>query len=111
MIKRELRAEARIAVSQRGVLNSGESEWFPCLALDVSDHGFLILCTKTLSVGQVLQFRCELFPQKTLDCKIEIRHVGDSGIGTKISEIDNAGTGLLQSYLQEQYSTKLDKAG
>jgi hypothetical protein len=111
MKKSELRAKARIAVSQRGTLNSGEPAWFPCLVHDVSEHGFLIVCTKTLSVRQVLQFRCELFPQKTLDCKIEIRHVGDSGIGTKIVEIDNNGIGLLHSYLQEQYSTQLNKAG
>ena len=111
MKKRELRAEARIAVSHRGTLNSGEPAWFPCMVLDVSDHGFLILCTKILSVGQVLLFRCELFPQKMLDCKIEIRHAADSGLGTKIVEIDNKGTGLLQSYLQEQYSTRLNKSG
>jgi hypothetical protein len=110
MKKSERRAELRIAVSERGTLNSGEPEWFPCMVLDVSDHGFLIVCTKTLSVGQVLQFRCELFPQKTLDCKVEIRHATDSGLGTKIVEIDNKGTGLLQSYLQEQYSTRLNKS-
>jgi len=80
------------------------------MVLDVSDHGFLIVCTKTLSTGQVLQFRCELFPQKTLECKIEIRHATDSGLGTKIVEIDNKGTGLLQSYLQEQYSTRLNRS-
>jgi hypothetical protein len=50
--------------------------------------------------------RCELVPQKTLDCKIEIRHATDSGLGTKIVEIDNRGTALLQMYLQEQYSIK-----
>ena len=77
------------------------------MVVDVSDHGFLILCNKTLSVGQVLQFKCELNQQKTLDCKIEVRHATDSGMGVKIVEIDNKGTALLQSYLQEQYSTRL----
>jgi PilZ domain len=107
MKKRELRVERRITVSQRATLSFGEPVWFPCMVLDVSDHGFLILCNKTLSVGQVLQLRWELIPQKTLDCKIEIRHATDSGLGTKIVEIDDKGTALLQSYLQEHYSTGL----
>ena len=77
---------------------------------DMSDSGFLILCNKELSVGQVLDFRCELFPEKTLTCKIEIRHISESGMGTKIVEIDKKGTGLCQLYLQEQYSLKLNKS-
>lgn len=105
---RELRAEARISVRERGSLNSGDA-WFPCMIQDMSDSGFLILCSKELSVGQVLDFRCELFPEKTLNCKIEIRHINASGMGTKIMEINNRGTSLLQLYLQEQYSLKLNR--
>jgi len=91
-------------------LNSGDA-WFPCMVLDMSDNGFSIICTKELSVGQVLQFRCELYPGKYLDCKIEIRHVTEEGMGTKIVEIDEKGMNLCQSYLQEQYSDKLNKSG
>ena len=104
---RELRAEVRISVRERGSLNSGEA-WFPCMVQDLSDSGFQILCSKDLSVGQVLDFRCELFPEKTLNCKIEVRHMSPSGMGTKITEIDKRGTGLVQLYLQEQYSLKLN---
>ena len=104
---RELRAEARISVRERGSLNSGDA-WFPCMVQDMSDSGFQILCGKELSVGQVLDFRCELFPEKTLNCKIEIRHINGSGMGTKIIEIDKRGTSLVQLYLQEQYSLKLN---
>ena len=109
---RELRAEARIAVRERGSLkgeslNTGDV-WFPCIVQDMSDSGFLILCGKDLSVGQVLDFRCELFPEKTLNCKIEVRHISPSGMGTKIIEIDKRGTGLIELYLQEQYSLKLN---
>ena len=104
---RELRAEARIAIREKGSLNSGDA-WFPCVVQDMSDSGFQILCGKELSVGQVLDFRCELFPEKTLNCKIEIRHINGSGMGTKITEIDKRGTSLLQLYLQEQYSLKLN---
>jgi hypothetical protein len=109
---RELRAEARIAVKEKGSLSAGSlntgDAWFPCVVQDMSDSGFQILCSKDLSVGQVLEFRCELFPEKTLNCKIEVRHISPSGMGTKVTEIDRRGTGLIQLYLQEQYSLKLN---
>jgi hypothetical protein len=80
--------------------------------MDMSDHGFALVCNKPLVVGQVLDFRCELFPQKTLDCKVEIRHFSDdAGAGTKITEIDQQALKLLQLYLQEQYSGKLNQSG
>jgi hypothetical protein len=74
----------------------------------MSDSGFLILCSKDISVGQVLEFRCELFPEKTLTCKIEVRHISAAGMGTKVTEIDRRGSGLVELYLQEQYSLKLN---
>jgi len=110
MRPKELRAEARILVRQRGTLNAGE-EWFPCLIHDMSGIGFLIICTRELAVGQVLDFRCELFPAKRVECKIEVRHVGDAGVGTKIIEIDPRGADLCQLFLQEQYSEKLNRSG
>jgi hypothetical protein len=109
---RELRAEARIAVRERGALRRGivstDDAWFPCMVQDMSDSGFLILCSKELSVGQVLDFRCELFPEKTLTCKIEVRHLSANGAGTKVAEIDNRGASLIKLYLEEQYSLKLN---
>ena len=109
---RELRAEARIAVKERaslkeGALGTGE-EWFPCMVQDMSDSGFLILCGKEVPVGQVLDFRCQLFPERTLNCRIEVRHVSTKGMGTKVVEIDNRGASLVKLYLEEQYSLKLN---
>jgi len=110
MATRDSRGEARIAVNRRASLNSGDA-WFPCMVLDISDNGFLLLCTKELAVGQVLQFKCEPFPEKRLECKIEVRHVSDAGVGTKIVEIDKKGSALHQLFLQEQYSGKLNQSG
>ena len=114
---RELRAEARIAVKEKGSLKGGAStagsltvgdDWFPCMVQDMSDSGFLILCSKDLAVGQVLDFRCPLFPEKTLTCKIEVRHVSAKGVGTKVAEISDRGVNLIKLYLEEQYSLKLN---
>ena len=110
MITGELRAEARIAVRQRGTLKA-EIDWFPCLIHDMSGGGFLIMCTREVAVGQVLDFRCELFPGRRLECKIEVRHISDATIGTKIVEIDQRGRDLCQLFLQEQYSEKLNRSG
>jgi hypothetical protein len=104
---RELRAGARLAVKERASLSFGDA-WFPCMVQDMSDAGFLILCGKELAVGQVLEFKCELFPDKTLTCKVEVRHVGSAGMGAKVVEIDGRGTRLIELYLQEQYSLKLN---
>ena len=110
MKMRNLRAEARIAVSQRAELNSGDA-WFPCRVLDMSDNGFLLVCNKALAVGQILDLRCELYPAKLLECKVEIRHADETGIGTRIVEIDRKSIGLCQLFLQEYYSDKLNKSG
>jgi hypothetical protein len=114
---RELRAEARIAVKEKGVLKEGAvaaaalavgDEWFPCMVQDMSDSGFHILCSKELAVGQLLDLKCELFPGRTLACRIEVRHVGSKGAGTKVVEIGERGANLIKLYLEEQYSLKLN---
>ena len=113
---RELRAEARISVKEKASLRGGtlvaaataEDGWFPCVVQDISDTGFLILSSKEVAVGQILEFRCQLFPEKTLNCKIQVRHVSPNGMGTKVVEIDSRGSRLIELYLEEQYSLRLN---
>jgi hypothetical protein len=75
----------------------------------MSDGGFLIMPTVTVEEGQILDFGFELYPGKSVACKIEVRHVGDSGVGARIKEIDDENARLCQLYLQEHYSSKLDR--
>lgn len=105
-----LRAGARIAVNQRAELNSGTA-WFPCRILDMSDNGLLLVCNKSLVVGQILDLRCELYLGKRLECKVEIRHADEAAIGTRIVRIDRRSIDLLQLFLQEHYSEHLNKSG
>ena len=128
-----LRAGVRIAINRKAELNfvdarpeldftvtpeqgqgaeliSGDG-WFPCKLLDISDQGFLLVCNKTLAVGQILSLRWELYPEKLLECKVEIRHIYESGIGTKIVEMDAKSIALCQLFLQEHYSDRLNKSG
>ena len=106
MTTHELRAEARIPVTQRGSLSAGDV-WFPCMVLDVSNSGFLMVCNKQLVAGQIFDFRCELYPGKFLDCKIEVMHSNDDSAGTMITEIDEKATQLFHMYLEEKYAVKL----
>lgn len=106
----DLRAEARITVRQRGSLKA-EIDWFPCLIHDMSGSGFLLICSRRVEVGQTLDFRCELFPGKRLECRVEVRHVSDEGVGAKIIDIDDRGANLCQLFLQEQYSERLNRSG
>ena len=108
MTTHELRAEARVPVTQRGKLSAGDA-WFPCMVLDMSNSGFLMVCNRKLEVGQILDFRCELYPEKFLDCKIEIMHTNDDAAGVMITEIDEKTMSLLQAYLEERFAVKLDK--
>ena len=110
MRAKDLRAYARVLVSHRGTLNSGD-DWFPCLIVNMSENGIMMLSNRDLPVGQFLEFRCELFPGQFLECKLEVIHVSDSGLGTKIIKIDKRGTSLYELFLQEQYADKLNTFG
>lgn len=103
MANKELRAELRIAVSRRGALSAG-SQTFPCVVQDLSDSGMLFMCTRPLIVGQTMEFKCELLPDRTLECVIEIVHASDVGVGAKIIEIDEKSAKLIQLFLQEHFS-------
>jgi len=107
MSTRELRAEARIAVTRRGKLSTGDP-WFPCTVLNMSNNGFLMAADQQLGVGQILEFRCELYPGQVLDCMTEVMHSNDDSAGVMITEIDENGTRMLQTYLEQQDAVKLD---
>ena len=110
MRTKDLRADMRIPVNQRGTLNSGDA-WFPCLIEDMSESGILIMSNREFSVGQVLDFRCEVFTGKMLECKLEVRHVEETSLGTKIIEIDEEAISLCHDFLEEQYGHRLAKVG
>ena len=110
MRTQEQRAEPRVPISRRGTLKSGEI-WFPCLVQDMSKKGFFLVSSREHQVGQSLEFRCALFPEKHLECKVEVKHVNEMGVGAQIVQIDQKGIDLCQLYLQEQYADRLNKSG
>ena len=107
MKAKDLRAVTRVPVTQRGSLKFGDT-WKPCLILDMSESGILLMSNLEFPVGITLDFKCELFPGRFLKCKLEVKHVKDTEVGTKIVEIDSEGAKLCRLYLQEHFSNKLD---
>jgi PilZ domain-containing protein len=109
MKMRDRRAQARIAVSLRAELNSGDA-WVLCRILDVSENGFLLVCNTAFGLGRRLDLRCELYQGKLFQCKVEIRHAEEMGMGVKIVEIDSRSIDLFQLFLQERYSAILNQS-
>lgn len=66
---------------------------------DISSRGFLIITTIKLEVGYILELKCELFPGEVLQCVIEVRHVSDDCVGTRIVAITDDGINLCRRFI------------
>ena len=108
-MKRERREERRVKLSKRAALLVGAGS-VPCLLEDFSSKGFFIVSNRKFSIGQVLDLKCELYPKKILHCRVEVKHIEDTCVGVKIVTISKDGSILLQQFLQEYYSLKLDRS-
>jgi hypothetical protein len=106
MAKPELRAERRVSVSCQGTLRLGDTT-APCLIQNMCSRGFLIKSSKALPVGRVLQLRCELYPEKTVECTVEVRHVNADCLGARVIEISDDGRILCRQFLEEQHAASL----
>ena len=103
MSKTELRAELRVPITHRGTLGA-PSPPFPCLIQDFSSQGFLIMCAAKAQIGDILELKCELYPGRFLQCQIEVRHVNDDCIGTKIVDVSDDGLKLCRQFINDHFS-------
>ena len=105
--KPELRSEPRVPVDFHGELILDDSS-IPCAIQNMCSRGFLIKYTKDLPhyrdlpVGQVLRLRCELFPAKTLECTVEVRHINAACFGARVIQMSEEGKRLCLQFLEEQ---------
>ena len=106
MNRPERRKAQRLALSRRAQLIS-DAGIRQCLLQDISSGGFLILTNERYASGEVLELACELYPQEMINCKIQVRHVDDTCIGTLIVDISPQAASLLGRFLQENESQKL----
>ncbi|MGZ5120601.1 MAG: PilZ domain-containing protein [Burkholderiales bacterium] len=106
MNRPERRKEQRLALSRRAQLIS-DAGIRQCLLQDISSGGFLILTNERYASGEVLELACELYPEQIISCKIQVRHVDDTCIGTLIVDISPQAASLLSRFLAEHNSQKL----
>lgn len=103
MTKLELRAEMRVPITHRATLHPS-IEPYPCLIQEFSTKGFLIMCAVKVKVGEILELRCELFPERFLQCYVEVRHINDDCVGTKIVHISDDGLKLCRQFIDQHFS-------
>ncbi len=109
-LKRDRREEPRVELSRRATLLVGGAS-IPCLLQNFSGKGFFIISNQQFAVGQFLDLKCALYPDKYLRCRVEVKHLAETCVGTKIVSIGEDGRVLLQRFLQEYYWSKLDLRG
>ena len=103
--KRELRAEQRVSVSCRGTLTLGDRS-APCLIQNMCSRGFLIKFNNELPVGQVLELICNFDTERSVECKVQVRHVNRECLGAKVIEMGEDGQMLCRQFLEEQQAAK-----
>ena len=103
MKKVELRAEVRVPITHRGTI-SASSTPIPCLIQEFSSKGFLIMSTAQFQVGDILGLKSELYPERFLQCQVEVRHINDDCLGTRIVEVSDAGLRLCRQFIDEHFS-------
>ena len=80
---------------------------YPCLVEGVSHNGIQIMSSRQFPVDQLLEFGCELFSGKFLECKVEVGHVSDQSLRLRIIEIDDRWISPRQLFLEDQYADRL----
>ena len=101
----ELRGEVRVPITHRGMLGVPNA-WHPCLIEDISTQGFLIVSSLKAQVEDTLELKSELYPERVLQCLIEVRHVKDDCLGTMIVEVSDEGMKLCKQFIDERVSLK-----
>lgn len=96
----ELRAEPRVPVSFRGTLRLGDNA-APCHIQNMCSRGFLIRATEGLPVGRTLYLTCELYPEQSVECTVQVRHVNRDCLGARVMEMSEAHQLLCRRFLAE----------
>ena len=102
----ELRTEQRVAVTCQGILSVGDRS-APCVIQNMCSRGFLIRASKELPVGALVRLSCELYPQRRVECMVQVRHVNRECLGARVIEITEDEKLLCQRFIEEQRMANL----
>jgi hypothetical protein len=101
MDRPELRSEPRVAVSYSGTLTRGGVST-PCIVQNMCSRGFLIRHATDLPVGQSLHLKCDLYPARSVECTVQVRHINALYLGARVLEMSDSDRAVCQRFLEEQ---------
>ena|ERR1700742_3555781 len=97
----EQRSEPRLPVSYAGTLTvNGVST--PCVVQNMCSRGFLIRHARELPVGQFLHLKCDLYPARSVECTVQVRHVNAQYLGARVTEMSEEDKRVCLRFLDEQ---------
>ncbi len=97
----EQRAEQRFPVTFNGTLTlNGVS--MPCTVQNMCSRGFLIKHSKELPVGQDLHLRCDLYPARSVECTVQVRHVNAHTLGARVTQMSEEDRRVCLRFLEER---------
>lgn len=106
MNKPELRSEPRVPVSCRGTLRLAVDA-VPCHIQNMCSRGFLIRFAEELPVGRALHLTCELYPDRVVECTVQVRHVNRICLGARVTAMSEEHQRLCRKFLAEQSAPNL----
>ena len=97
----EQRAEPRVAVNYSATLTlNGAST--PCVVQNMCSRGFLIRHSSELPLGQSLHLKCDLYPTRSVECTVQVRHVNRHVLGARITQMSDEDRRVCLRFLEEQ---------
>ena len=97
----EKRSEPRAAVTFNGTLTlNGVS--MPCTVQNMCSRGFLIKHSKELPVGQSLHLKCDLYPTRSVECTVQVRHVNPRTLGALVTQMSEEDKRVCLQFLEER---------
>jgi hypothetical protein len=101
MQKPEQRAEPRVAVNYSGTLTlNGVST--RCVVQNMCSRGFLIRHSSELPVGQSLHLKCDLYPTRSVECTVQVRHINRQVLGAMVTDMSDEDRRVCLRFLEEQ---------
>jgi hypothetical protein len=100
MQKTEQRSEPRVPVNYNAMLTvDGVST--PCVVQNMCSRGFLIRHSSGLPVGQSLHLKCDLYPTRSVECTVEVRHINRRVLGALVTQMSDEDRRVCLRFLEE----------
>src|SRR4029077_12531035 len=100
MLQPELRSEPRVPVSYGGTLTVGGVST-PGVVQNMCSRGFLIRHATDLPVGHSLHLKCDLYPARSVECTVEVRHINPRVLGALVTQMSDEDRRVCLRFLEE----------